>query len=198
MRNLFEAAKLLLLDMASTLFFLVLFLLTRNVLLSVALGVALGVAQIGWQFVRKKPIDTMEWMSLFLVVGSGAATLITSNPRFVMVKPSLIYTLVGVVMLKPGWMNRYLPPIAMALIPDVAVIFGFVWAGLMFISAALNMVVALNFNVVTWSMFMSVYGIASKAALFLIGYATMRYIGVRRWRAMPTLDRDRLTASLPQ
>jgi len=102
MRNLFEAAKLLLLDMASTLFFLVLFLLTRNVLLSVALGMALGVAQIGWQFVRKKPIDTMEWMSLFLVVGSGAATLITSNPRFVMVKPSLTYVLVGVVMLKPG------------------------------------------------------------------------------------------------
>jgi intracellular septation protein len=198
MRNLFEAAKLLLLDMASTRFFLGLFLLTRNIPLSVALGVALGVAQIGWQFVRKKPIDTMEWMSLFLVVGSGVATLVTDNPRFVMVKPSLIYILVGVVMLKPGWMNRYLPPIAKAVVPDVAVIFGFVWAGLMFTSAVLNLVVALNFNVVTWSVFMSVYGIVSKAGLFLIGYPTMRYIGVRRWRAMPTLDRDRLTASLRQ
>jgi intracellular septation protein len=198
MRNLFEAAKLLLLDMASTLIFLVAFLLTRNISLSVALGVTQGLAQIGWQFVRKKPIDTMEWMSLFLVVGSGAATLLTSNPRFVMVKPSLIYMLVGVVMLKPGWMNRYLPPIAKAVVPDVAVIFGFVWAGLMFASAVLNVVVALNFDVVAWSTFMSVYGIASKAALFLIGYATMRYIGVRRWRAMPAFDRDRLTASLRQ
>lgn len=196
MQNLFEAAKLLLLDMASTLFFLVVFLLTRSVPLSVALGVALGLAQIGWQFVRKKPIDTMEWMSLFLVVGSGAATLITGNPRIVMFKPSLIYIVVGVVMLKPGWMNRYLPPIAMALVPDVAVIFGFVWAGLMFTSAALNLFVALNFNVAAWSAFMSVYGIASKACLFLIGYATMRYIGVRRWRAMPTPDRDRLAALL--
>jgi intracellular septation protein len=198
MRNLFEAAKLLLLDMASTLIFLVAFLLTRNISLSVALGVTQGLAQIGWQFLRKKPIDTMEWMSLFLVVGSGAATLLTSNPRFVMVKPSLIYMLVGVVMLKPGWMNRYLPPIAKAVVPDVAVIFGFVWAGLMFASAVLNVVVALNFDVVAWSTFMSVYGIASKAGLFLIGYATMRYIGVRRWRAMPAFDRDRLTASLRQ
>jgi len=196
MRNLFEAAKLLLLDMASTLFFLVVFLLTRSVTLSVALGVALGLAQIGWQFARKKPIDTMEWMSLFLVVGSGAATLITGNPRFVMFKPSLIYIVVGVVMLKPGWMNRYLPPIAMAVVPDVASIFGFVWAGLMFASAALNLVVALNFNVVAWSTFMSVYGIASKVCLFLIGYATMRYIAIRRLRAMPTPDRDRLTALL--
>jgi intracellular septation protein len=198
MRNLFGRAKLLLLDMASTLFFLGLFLLTRNIPLSVALGVALGLSQIGWQFVRKKPIDTMEWMSLFLLVGLGAATLITDNPRFVMVKPSLIYILVGVVMLKPRSMNRYLPPIAMVVIPDVAVIFGFVWAGLMFTSAVLNLVVALNFNVVTWSVFMSVYGVGSKAGLFLIGYATMRYIGVRRRRAMPTLDRDRLTASLRQ
>ena len=47
MKNLFEAGKLLLLDMASTFFFLVLFLLTHNVPLSVALGMALGVGQIG-------------------------------------------------------------------------------------------------------------------------------------------------------
>jgi hypothetical protein len=75
MRSLFEAGKLLLLDMASTFFFLALYLWTNNISLSVALGVALGIAQIGWQFARKKPIETMEWLSLFLVMGSGAATL---------------------------------------------------------------------------------------------------------------------------
>jgi hypothetical protein len=74
-----------------------------NIVLSVALGMALGVAQIGWELARKKPIDAMQWLSLFLVMG---------YPRFVMVKPSLIYLVVGVVMLKPGWMNRYLPPVA--------------------------------------------------------------------------------------
>jgi intracellular septation protein len=183
MKNLFEAGKLLLLDMASTFFFLVLFLLTGNVTLSVVLGMALGLAQIGWQFARNKPIDTMQWMSLFLVLGSGAATLITNDPRFVMIKPSVIYLIVGIVMLKPGWMNRYLPPVATELVPDIAFIFGFVWAGLMFVSAALNLVVALNFSVVTWSAFMSIYAIVSKALLFVIGYITMRTIGVRRHRA---------------
>ena len=186
MRNLFAAAKLLLLDMASTVFFLVVFLLTKNIPLSVALGVALGVAQIGWEFVRKRPIDTMQWMSLFLVVGAGTATLITNDPRFVMVKPSLIYLVVGVVMLKPGWMNRYLPPVAKELVPDLAFIFGFIWSGLMFFSAALNVIVALNFSVVTWASFMSVYGIVSKLGLFLIQYAVMRYIGIRRRRAVPS------------
>jgi intracellular septation protein len=180
MRNLFAAAKLLLLDMASTFLFLVIFLLTKNLPLSVILGMTLGVGQIGLQFASRKPIDAMQWMSLFLVLGFGTATLLTEDPRFIMVKPSLIYVIVGVVMLKPGWMNRYLPPAAMTVVPDIAFIFGFVWAGLMFLSAALNVFVALNFSVVAWSAFMSVYAIASKAALFLIGYGTMRYIGARR------------------
>jgi intracellular septation protein len=80
-------------------------------------------------------------------------------------------------------MNRYLPPVAIEVVPDIAVIFGFAWAGLMFFSAALNLIVALNFSVVTWSAVMSIYAIVSKAVLFLIGYATMRTIGVRRRRA---------------
>jgi intracellular septation protein len=180
MKYLFDAGKLLLLDMASTFFFLVLFLLTRNVALSVVLGMALGVAQIGWQFARNKPIDTMQWMSLFLVLGAGTATLLTDDPRFVMIKPSVIYIIVGIVMLKPGWMNRYLPPIAIEVVPDIAVIFGYVWAGLMLFSAGLNLIVALNFSVVTWSALMSIYAIVSKAALFLIGFVTMRTIGKRR------------------
>jgi intracellular septation protein len=194
MRNLFEAGRLLLLDMAATLFFLVLYLLTHNIALSVLLGMALGSAQIGWHLARRMPIDTMQWMSLFLVLGAGTVTLLTHDPRFIMIKPSVIYLIVGVVMLKRGWMNRYLPPIAIELVPDIAVIFGYAWSGLMFVSAALNLIVALNFSVVTWSVTMSVWGIASKAALFLIGYAVMRAIGAARHRRRsvtndrPTVD----------
>lgn len=58
MKNLLAAGKLLLLDLASTFFFLILYSLTKNITLSVIFGMALGVAQIGWEFARKKPIDT--------------------------------------------------------------------------------------------------------------------------------------------
>src|SRR5664279_5277079 len=182
MRNLLEAGRLLLLDMAATLLFLVLFLLTHNLALSVVLGMTRGIARSGWQLARKKPIDIMQWMSLFLVLGAGTVTLITDDPRFVMVKPSVIYVIVGVVMLRRGWMNRYLPPIAIELVPDIAVIFGYAWSGLMFFSAVLNLIVAFNFSVVTWSATMSIWGIASKAAMFLIGYAVMRAVGRARHR----------------
>jgi intracellular septation protein len=194
MMNLLEAGRMLLLDMAATLFFLALYVLTHNVALSVVLGMALGTAQIGWQLARRKPIDTMQWMSLFLVLGAGTVTLITNDPRFMMIKPSVIYAIVGLVMLKRGWMNRYLPPVAIALVPDIAVILGYAWSGMMFFSAALNVVVALNFSVVTWSVAMSVWGIVSKVALFLIGYATMRIVAGRRAQHQRGVADTRLAA----
>jgi intracellular septation protein len=199
MNNLLHAGKLLFLDMAATLLFLALYLLTNNLALSVVLGMTLGIAQIGWQLARRKPIDTMQWMSLFLVLGAGTVTLLTNDPRFVMIKPSVIYLIVGVVMLKRGWMNRYLPPVAIELVPDIAIIFGYVWSGLMFFSAILNVIVALNFSVVTWSVVMSIYGIVSKTALFLIGYATMRTIAVARRRRQQLLagDSQRDAAPIP-
>ena len=99
----------------------------------------------------------------------------------------VIYLIVGIVMLKRGWMNRYLPPIALELVPDIAIIVGYAWSGLMFFSAGLNLVVALNFSVATWSAAMSIWGIASKLALFLVQYVTMRAVGGRRGRVRPGL-----------
>jgi intracellular septation protein A len=195
MRDFLNAAKLLLLDLASTLFFVAVFLLTHNTYLAIGLGVALGLAQIGIQFARKKPISTMEWLSLFLVIAAGTATLLTDDPRFVLFKPSVIYAIVGVVMLKPGWMNRYLPAIAQTVVPDVAVAVGYLWAGLMFASAAVNAYVALTFSVATWALVMPTYGIVSKVVVFLAGFAALRLVARRRVRAMPAAERDALLAA---
>lgn len=195
MRNLLHAAKLLLLDLASTIVFLIAYAVSKNIPLSIALGMALGIVQISVKFARKKPIETMEWLSLFLVVASGTAALITSDPRFVMFKPSVIYMIVGVVMLKPGWINRYLPPLANAVVPDIAIIVGFLWAGLMFASGAVNVFVALNYSILTWAWFMPVFGIVSKIVLLLISFGMMRIIGRRRYAAMPDSERERLAAA---
>ena len=183
MANLMRSARLLVTDLASTILFLVVLLATKDLMLAVGLGVGLGVIQIGWMKLRRQKIDTMQWLSIGLVVVSGIATMLTSDARFVMLKPTVIYCIVGAYMLRPGWMNRYMPPIAVQTVPDVAWIFGFVWAGLMFGSAALNIVLALTLDPISWSAIMSIWGIASKVALFLIQYVTMRAIGTRRGRA---------------
>lgn len=185
MENLKRSAQLLVSDLASTILFLVVLLITRQVILAVVIGVAVGVAQIGWLIVRRKPIDAMQWLSIGLVVVAGLATLLTDDPRFVMLKPTVIYCVVGTFMLRPGWMNRYLPPIVIELVPDVAYAFGFAWAGLMYVSAVLNLVLALTLDPVSWSMAISVWGIASKVALFVIQYAAMRGIARRRALSHP-------------
>lgn len=187
MKQLFHSGKFLALDMASTIIFLLTYLPTHSIPLAVATGVAFGLGQFGWQVWKKQKIDTMQWLSLFLVIASGTASLITNDPRFVMVKASLIYAIVGSVMLKPGWMNRYLPEVAMEVVPDIAVIYGFVWAALMFLSAGLNVYVALHYSPLVWASFMSVWGTASKATLFGIQFTTMRLIGVRRRKAREAL-----------
>lgn len=195
MKDFLKAARLLLLDLASTLVFLLLFLLTHNTVLSVGLGIAFGATQIGIQLVRGRRIDIMEWLSLFLVVAAGTATLLTHDPRFVLFKPSIIYAIVGCVMLKPGWLNRYLPEIARTVVPDVAVAVGYVWAGLMFVSAAVNGYIALTCDVATWAVVMPIYGMVSKVVVFVGGYAAMRIIGRQRITAMPAPERDALLAS---
>src|SRR5258708_36647997 len=108
MKTLLSAARVLALDLASTILFLAVYLLTNNLFLAVGLGMALGVAQIGWQYHRRQPIGSLQWLSVVLVLASGTATFLTHDPLFMLLKPSAISCLVGRVILKRGWMYLYL------------------------------------------------------------------------------------------
>lgn len=184
MKDFFQASRVLLVDMASTLLFLAVYVLTDNLFLAVGIGMALGIGQIGWELAHKRPVEALQWLSLVVILSSGAATFFTNDPRFVMLKPTVIYVVVGVVMLKRGWMNRYLPPIARATVPDLGILFGYVWAGLMFFSAAFNIVLALTLDTATWAAVKSMYAVASKVGLFALQYVVMKTTGIRRARAM--------------
>ena len=169
MKNLFQASRVLLLDMASTLLFLGVYVVTGNLFLAVGLGMALGLGQIAWHLLHREPVEALQWLSVVIILASGTATFFTSDPLFVM--------------LKRGWMNRYLPPIAQATVPDLGIRFGYIWAGLMFFSAVLNIALALTLDPASWAAVKSAWAIGSKIALFLIQYAVMKSTGIRRARA---------------
>ena len=196
MQDFLKAAKFLLIDLASTIFFLILFLFTQNTVLSVALATALGVAQIAIPLIRREPVYTLEWLSLFLVVAAGTATIATDDPRVMLFKPSVIYAVVGIVMLKAGWIIRYLPAIVRKMAPDAAAIVGYTWAGLMFLTAAVNAVVALTSSVHTWAMFMLIFGMVSKTVVFIVGFVAIKFTIRRRVRAMSSMEREALLASV--
>src|SRR5580658_4585813 len=143
MKNLLHSAKFLALDMASTLVLLAVLKLTGSITIAACIGIAIALAQVGFDLLRRKPVHALLWLSLVVVVSSGAAMLFTQDARFLMIKPSVVSVAFGLTMLKPGWMDRYLPQDALTYVPDIAVIFGYVWAASQFIAAGVNIVVAL-------------------------------------------------------
>ena len=187
MKDLLYAAKFLVFDLASTLFFFGLYGLSHNVTLSVIAGLGLAFGQIGWELVRRRPVDALQWVSLVAVAASGVSTLHTGNPLYVMLQPSALYALVGLAMLQRGWMNRYLPQRALEYLPDLGIAFGYVWAGLMFASAAVNLGLALTLDIKSWGVAIATWGIASKAALILIQFGVMKSAGRRRRQARTAL-----------
>ena len=180
MRLLWNSGKFLAYDMVASLFFIGLYALTKSLPISVGFGIAVGVAQIGWDLWRRRPIEAMQWLSLALVIIGGPGAIVAHDMRIVLMKPSLVYVIVGVTMLKRGWMNRYLPVEAQRWVPDLGERWGFAWAGLMFLSAAINLVAALRLPFLQWGEVMSVWALGSKIAMFAVQFATMRWIGRRR------------------
>lgn len=197
MRYALTAGLFLLEDLLSTVFFMVLISLTHDVTLATGAAIAIGAAQVALCWIRRKPVDAMQWLSLGLVIVMGGATLLTHDARFVMVKPTLVLTAIGVVMLKPGWMNRYLPPIVTDNAPRLGLTFGYVWAGMMFATAALNLVVALGTDPRTWALVMSIVPLASKVVLFLIQFAVMRVLVGRRVRTARLMEAGAMESTPP-
>lgn len=179
---LLQVARGLASDLLSTLVFAGLYAATHNIYLSAGLGIASSVVQIGIQRLRGQPIDLMQWLSLFLVVVFGGATLLAHDPSFVMLKPTLIYAAVGTVMLKRGWMNRYMTPAAREHSADVNLVFGYVWAGLMFTTAAANLALVWFASPAAWAWFIGAFPIGSKIMLVAIQYLITRGTVRRRIR----------------
>ena len=184
MKNLIFAAKPLALDMSSTLLFVIVSALTHNPMLATAVAIAAGVARIAYVRARRQKISAMQWMSLGLVVVFGAATLLTQDVRFMMAKPTIVYILIGAAMMQRGWMLPYMPPQGREHVgDDVMVRWGYVWAGLMFVTAALNACFALLASFAVWSAFIAIFPAASKIALFAVQFLSIRHMAIQNHRA---------------
>src|SRR4051794_3334432 len=97
-------------DFFSTIVFLAIYLTTGNVLLATAVAIAGAIAQLIYARIKGQELSYMTYASLALAIVLGSATLLTHDPRFVLIKPSIAHFAVGAVMLKRGWLLRYLPP----------------------------------------------------------------------------------------
>jgi intracellular septation protein len=170
-------------DFLSAIVFLVLYLSTGNVVLATSVAIAGAVAQVIYSRVKGQPLAFMTYASLGLVIVLGMATLLTNDPRFVLAKPSVAHFAICVIMLKRGWMLRYMPPIVSETIPEYVTIAGYAWAALMFVLGMGTIAVASTGDLKLWAFYVSVVLIGVKVVAFAVQYAAFRLIVSNRLRA---------------
>ena len=170
-------------DFLSTIVFLVIYLATDNVILATGVAIAGAIGQVIWARIKGNALGYMTWASLGLVIVLGGATLLTHDPRFVLAKPAIGHFAIGLIMLKRGWMLRYLPPIVTDNIPEYVTFAGYAWAALMFVLAAGTIGVAMTGDMKLWTFYVTVVLIGAKIAAFAIQYVAFRILVGNRIRA---------------
>jgi len=170
-------------DFFSTIVFLAIYLATDNIVLATSVAIAGAVGQVVYSRIKGKELGYMTWASLALVIVLGAATILTRDPRFVLAKPSIAHFAIGAIMLKRGWMLRYMPPIAVETIPEYITFAGYAWAVLMFALGAGTIAVALTGDLKLWTIYVSVVAVGAKIAAFAVQYVAFRILITGRVRA---------------
>src|SRR5215813_11722921 len=151
-------------DFLSTIVFLVVYLATDNVILATAVAILGAIGQVIWSRIKGQTLGYMTWASLGLVIVLGSATLLTHDPRFVLAKPAIGHAAIGLIMLKRGWMLRYMPPIVTDTIPEYVTFAGYAWAALCFALAAGTIAVASTGDMKLWAFYVTVVLVGAKLA----------------------------------
>jgi intracellular septation protein len=170
-------------DFFSTIVFLVIYLVTDNIVLATGVAIAGAIAQVVHSRIKGRELGFMTWASLALVIVLGGATLLTSDPRFVLAKPAIGHFAVGAIMLRRGWMLRYMPPLVAETIPEYVAFAGFAWAALLFALGAGTIAVAMTGDLKLWTLYVSVVLVCAKIAAFAIQYVAFRVAVTSRIRA---------------
>lgn len=170
-------------DFLSTIVFLVIYLATDNVILATSVAILGAIGQVIWSRIKGQALSYMTWASLGLVIVLGGATLITHDPRFVLAKPAIGHAAIGLIMLKRGWMLRYMPKIVTETIPEYVTAAGYAWAALMFALATGTIAVAMSGDIKLWTFYVTVVLIGAKLVAFAVQYVAFRLVVGHRLRA---------------
>src|SRR6184192_3684215 len=170
-------------DFLSTIVFLVIYLATDNVILATSVAIAGAIGQVIYTRIKGQTLGYMSWASLALVIVLGGATLLTHDPRFVLAKPAIGHVAIGLIMLKRGWMLRYMPDIVTQTIPEYVTFAGYAWAALCFALGAGTIGVAMTGDMKLWTFYVTVVLVGAKIAAFAIQYIAFRVLIGGRLRA---------------
>jgi len=162
-------------DFASTMVFYVSLILSADVRIATALGSAMGLGQLTWMVLRRQRVSAMQQASFILVLVVGGLTIITNDARIMFWKVSAIYFVVGLAMIRRGWMLRFVPPIAAEHLSVEAIArWEFCWAALMLATGAINVALSLTQAARVVAFTMGVFAPTTKIMLFIVQYGLLQ------------------------
>jgi intracellular septation protein len=151
----------------------------------VATGVAIvaSVLSIAFAWSKTKHVTPMQWISLFVIVVFGGATIFLKDERFIKLKPSVLYLCaaaalaVGKLWFKEDWLSKVLAQAQLTLPASVWTTLTWAWVGFFCFLAALNFYVAQHYALDTWVTF-KVWGLMALLLVFIVlnGLFLARYV----------------------
>lgn len=78
-------------DLIAVILFFLTYILTKNIIWATAVAIAAGIVQAAFLWWKFRRLETMQWLSLLLIVIFGGATILTGDRIFIMWKPTLLF-----------------------------------------------------------------------------------------------------------
>ncbi|MDO4249490.1 MAG: septation protein A [Neisseria sp.] len=78
-------------DLIAVILFFLTYTLTKNIIWATAAALVTGLIQAAFTWIKHKKLDTMQQVSLVLIVVFGGATILFKDGSFIMWKPTLLF-----------------------------------------------------------------------------------------------------------
>jgi intracellular septation protein A len=177
-------------DFLTAIVFVIVYLATDNLVAAVGIAIVIGVGQLALLHFRGRGIHVMQYLSIGLVIALGGISLAFNDPRFVLLKPSAVHFAIATVMLRRGWLVRYMPPIVTETISErVIAATGYAWAALMIVLGLLNIYIAMSFSIEIWTWWISLGAVGAKIAALIVQYIVFRTLVRRNIRTIAQTSR---------
>ena len=169
-------------DLLPVLLFFVAYYITRDMFVATGVAIASTAIQVGLAWYRHRKIETIQWVSLGLIVVLGGLTLLLHDKRFIMWKPTALYWAMAIGIAVSEWIFRKSPLKAMmgaqmTLPEPVWRKLALAWVAFFAAMGALNLFVAWTFSEEVWVNFKLFGGMGLMFAFVLAqGFALSRYI----------------------
>ncbi|WP_253354090.1 septation protein A [Neisseria perflava] len=159
-------------DLLAVILFFATYTLTHNIITATAVAVVIGVLQAAFTYWKHKKLDTMQWVSLLLIVVLGGATIVLKDNRFIMWKPTVLFWVGALALLishlagKNGLKAMMGKEITL---PDgVWRNLTYAWIGFLVFMGITNILVFQNFSEAQWVNY-KLFGSTGLMVLFFIG-----------------------------